>query len=400
MALGVALSAFFGACPLPFLFSLLLLLVLSLLVMHRLRLQLPFLLLSCLFFLLVGFVRAREGDCDLLPHWVYDGAARLLGNAMGRLHAVGFPPDVNSLLEAMLFGQRQDLGRETYQLYSDAGASHVLALSGLHLGILFGLFNIVLLRVLYNAWLRYALCSLGLLLMWVYVALTGFPVSLVRASVMMSLFLVSQMRMGGSNAWHTWGLAAVAVLFVSPSALWSVSFQLSFVSVAGILAFYGPLRDIISVRNPWLHWLWCAIVVSFSAGAAALPLVAYYFHHFSLSSFFLSPFYILLATALMYSALLALVFGSCMVSPVTVLVSTLHGLLRFGSLLPGAKVERLFISPAQVVLFYMALVCLLPALRAARPRVTDINPLRLVRFLRRWPYLVAAVVCLSLSLVL
>ncbi len=400
MALGVALSSFVGACPLPLLFFLLLLLVLSLLVTHCLRLQFPFLPLSCLFFLLVGFVRARQGDCDLLPHQAYEGASRLLRSATDRLHSIGFPPDVNSLLEAMLFGQRHNLSRETFLLYSDAGASHVLALSGLHLGILFGLFDIVLLRVLYNACLRYAICIFGLLLMWVYVALTGFPVSLVRASVMMSLFLFSQMRMGGTNGWHTWGVAAVAILFVSPSALRSVSFQLSFAAVAGILAFYSLLRDLLVIRHVGLHWLWCAVVASLSAQAATLPLVAYYFHHFSLSSFFLSPFYILLATALMYSALLALVFGSCMVPAVTALAGALHGLLRFGSLIPGSQVKSLFVSPAQVALFYMALICLVPALRATRPRASDAGPLRLVRFLRSWPYLVAAILCFSLSLVL
>ncbi len=293
----------------------------------------------------------------------------------------------------MLMGQRQGLPHEMLQMYRTVGASHVLALSGLHLSILFGVFDYCLMRVLTYAPIRYALGIFGLVTLWVFALITGFPVSLVRASVMLSLFLLSQMRLSGSNRWHTLGVAAMLILFFSPSSLWSVGFQLSFSAMAGFFLFYAPIRDLWNVNGWLLLWLWCGVAASFSAQVLSLPLLAYYFHQVSLYSIFLSPFYILFATLILYSGLFALVFGSGVAFLVSFFVSVQHQLMRYAALLPGAVWGNLHTSLAQVVLQYMGIFCFVPLLSVLQPQYGDLQYQRLAYTLRRWPYIVAGILC-------
>ncbi len=353
----------------------------------------PFTLSSFLFFFLLGLARGQQGDINLLPQSVYGSADHISGLVIERLHSLGLSREVTSLLDAMLMGQRQGLPHEMLQMYYTVGASHVLALSGLHLSILFGVFDYCLMRVLTYAPIRYTLGIIGLVTLWIYALITGLPVSLVRASVMMSLLLLSQMRLSGTDRWHTLGLAAMFILFFSPSSLWSVGFQLSFSAMAGLFLFYAPIRDLWNV-NCWLfRWLWSGVVASFSAQVLVLPLLAYYFAQVSLYSIFLSPFYILLATLILYSGLLALVFGCGVASLVSFFVSVQHHLMRYATLLPGAVWGNLHTSLAQVVLQYMGIFCFVPLLSVLQPQYGDLLYQRLAYTLRRWPYIVACIPC-------
>ncbi len=393
MGVGIVMSACF-AVPTFVLLPTLLAVIVVLYVLHRFRLNVPFFLVSCVFFLLLGFVRGHQGGVELLPDGVYHYAYHLSQLAQSRLHSLGLSADTTSLLDAMLLGRREGLTSEMRHLYSGVGASHVLALSGLHLGILFGIFNFCLMRVLACAPLRYTLGCFTIFVMWAYALVAGLPVSLVRASVMMSLFLVSQIRFSGVNGWHYLGVAAMVILFFSPASLWSVSFQLSFAAVVGILLLYSPIHNLLHIRDVFLYWLWSGVVVSLSAQIMCFPLVAHYFHQVSTYSLILSPLYIFIATLILFSALLAFACGGIMAMPVSFLVCVQHTLMHLTSLLPFAMWNGLHPSWAQILLQYVAIFCLVPALKAARTQQNELKNQRLAYFLRRWPYITATVVCL------
>ncbi|MCD8304749.1 MAG: ComEC/Rec2 family competence protein [Prevotellaceae bacterium] len=394
LALGIALSPL---CPLPplVLFLSLTAVVACLVAAHLKGWSRAFLCLAFLAFVIVGLWRAGQGDWHLLPQCLEGFALRLRELARGRLYSLPLSDEAKSLLDAMMFAQRASLSADVRHLYSEAGAGHLLALSGLHLGILFGLLYLCLLQGVEYVLLRRSLAIVGIVAMWAYALLVGFPVSLVRASVMMTLLFVSQLRLSGSFSWHTLALAALLILFVSPSSLGSVSLQLSFTSVAGLLLFYEPLYGTLRSFNYTLNWLWGAFVVSVSAQIGSLPLVAYYFHQYSLYSVLLSPVYIFLATFILYLALLSLLFATpFLCSCVSALVSSQHGLMRLVASLPFSVWRDIRLSPAQVALLYMTILCLAPTVYGVRKKGDETAALQLAYYLRLWPYTVAAILCL------
>lgn len=358
----------------------------------------------CLFLCFAGILRTWLPPLSLIPDTLRLDGAEFSQALLGQLHAAQLSPTSESLVSAMLLGHREGLPPEVVQLYRLSGASHILALSGLHLGILFGVFNFCLLHVLLSR-IRYVFGCLGIVLIWGFTLLVGFPVSLCRASLMMTLLIISQMTFSGENHWDIFGLTALLLLLINPAMLFDVGFQLSFGAVAGIFLFFGPLRSLLRPRHQLLNWLWQAWAVSFSAQIFTLPLLFHYFGYFSLTGVLLSPFYILLATCIIFSSLLLLLvmpwgIASLLRPLVEIFVAAQHALMALASSLPlsGMWVERL--SWPSVLLVYFALLCSLPPLRALHPCEARPDHYHLAMFFRTWPYLITILLLLTVAYVI
>ena len=369
LAIGICLSysfflSFGTLCLL--MAAMLLLLVAFWLLGHKGVAIVPFVL----FFLVMGVVRAQLRTYSLLPDALFLKGAELLHRLLSYVQHVGLNHETAGLLQAMLLGNRGELSGEMIQIYRNSGNSHILALSGLHLGILFGLFNYWLMRVLVFRW-RYVVGIVGLLFLWGYALLTGFPISLCRASLMMSLLVVGQMRLVGNDGWHTLGLAAFLILLIAPDSLYEVGFQLSFTAVAGILLFYSPLYDICQPSHWWVRFPWQLFLVSVSAQLGTFPLVLYYFHQMSWLGLFISPFFIFLATCIVYVGLFllgvhALGGGFLLSWLLEGLVSTQHGLMAFCAHFSSGRITDVPLPSYCVVLLYIAILCLRYSLQVLR----------------------------------
>ena len=188
-----------------------------------------------------------------------------------------FPADINrAFMSTVLLGYRQYLPDEIRTDFSRSGLSHILAVSGLHTGILFMIVMILLspLRLLHLKKLIYVI---ALFLMWGYALLTGLPASVVRAVCMISVFLVGKLLYEQNNPLNALFIAAFFMLLICPDYLFEVGFQLSFLAVLSILIYQPILRKIIPshpVINPVLNIL----IVSLAAQILTLPVSVYYFH--------------------------------------------------------------------------------------------------------------------------
>ncbi len=226
------------------------------------------------------------------------------------------PPHTAAVLSAMTLAHREQLDRDTQMRYSQGGASHILALSGLHLSILFGAFTLIF-GTMARRWGRRVhtlVLALGLLLMWSFAALVGFPISLVRATLMLTLAQVFAWGNHRPSALHGLVLAMILLLLYAPDWLFDVGFQLSCAAVAGILLFapiftvpqwLQPLNkraaELIN-RRPTSRSVRCFMAigryfyllftVSLSAQLATAPLVAYHFHQLPWAGIFSSLFVI------------------------------------------------------------------------------------------------------------
>lgn len=271
-----------------------------------------------------------------------------------------------AVLSAMTLGDKTDIPTSLANDYSVSGAAHVLALSGLHLGIIFTVLTFVFSRLRFR--------PLGFVLVvpaiWAYVFIVGMSPSVVRSAVMLTVYsFVSLLNRDGFSL-NTLSLAAVVLLMANPFCLYDVGFQMSFLSVLSILLLFRPIHDALPLR--WrcmkaVDYLWRLACVSLSAQLGVAPLVALYFGRFS-CYFLLTNFLVIpVATLILYGAVLMVLTNP--LQPLQDMVATvlfrLAGWLNCGvssvSSLPGASVEGIRINGLQAVCCYVliAAACML-----------------------------------------
>ena len=197
------------------------------------------------------------------------------------------PEPQSAVARALLLGQRGSLPEDLKKEFRDTGTAHLLAISGLHVGVLMGLALVVSRAVFGRRWGMYLV--IPLLLIWLYALISGLPLSVVRAAIMGSVFLAALALGRPRTVLPALSLSAAAMVAVSPNVLQQVSFQLSFAAMAGIALALPYLPRVVAAiggsgstsdgwRNSWLNyllgWLAAALFVSIAATLATWPLVA------------------------------------------------------------------------------------------------------------------------------
>ena len=239
-----------------------------------------------------------------------------------RLNQAGLEGDELATVGALTLGYKEDLDPQLKHRFQASGAAHVLAVSGLHTGILYVLLLWLLTlggryKPLYENKLgRRAISLIIIAFMWAYAWLTGMTPSVVRAVLMVTIFEVGRMAYRRAFSLNAIAAAAVLILLVRPSDLWSISFHLSFAASAAIVIFaiaMGPIFQYDTLKSSFggkaLNWILGIIVVSLAAQIGTLPITMYCFCQVS-TYFLLTNLIVLpLATLLVPCGLISLAFG-------------------------------------------------------------------------------------------
>ena len=267
----------------------------------------------------------------------------------GIIYSSGMDGPTKQLVNILLTGDTSGIDQELRQRFSGAGIAHVLALSGLHVGIIASLL-LVMLYPLRLCGLRAAASVAAMVMLWAYAALTGMSASVTRAVVMASVLLLTSLLQRRHSAANALCLAAILIMAFDPGALFTVSFQLSFAAVAGILILATPLNPV-PPRRRILHGLTGMLTVTVAAILATGAVAAYYFHAF--------PIYFLIANvaiapllpALVATSIFAIILEGCgcgigwLNQFVDLLASGVTGIAETVSGLPGATVTGIYFSP-------------------------------------------------------
>lgn len=245
-------------------------------------------------------------------------ALRVRDRLLRSLRESGLAEEHLAVAAAISLGDRSQLQRETRDLYAAAGASHLLALSGLHLGIIVGLFvTLLTTRLVYSRW-RWPLALMVVVFIWSYAFVAGLPASLVRASLMTSLLVLLSCVHRHRQGINVLLVTVLLMLLIRPVYLFDVGAQLSCLAVAGILLFYQPFMKwcyqrwrFVLFRLDHYHLLWPMNLLAVSVCAQLLtwPLVCCYFHQYPLYGALFSIILIPLTTLLVYGALAVMVTG-------------------------------------------------------------------------------------------
>lgn len=291
-------------------------------------------------------------------------------------------PDAAAIASALLLGYKADLNDEVRAVYADTGATHVLAVSGLHVGI------ITLILAFAFGWLqrlgrngRYAHALILIGLLWGYAALTGFSPSVSRAVLMFSIFTVGAVVLRPQNVYNSIALAAFLLLLFNPFWLVQLGFLLSFSAVVGIVYLYPKISGWLQFRQPLVQGLWEWTAVSLAAQLATFPLIIYVFGQYPIYSLLSNPVAMLGAMVVLVAGLLFIVMSGLSaqfaVAPfetalawigraLEVVISAMNACLELIRQLPGALLEAIAVSGLTVLLIYAVMVLVLAFLSRKR----------------------------------
>ena len=268
-----------------------------------------------------------------------------------RLESAGLTTDAYAVVAAMALGDKSALTHDLKDTYSRTGASHVLALSGLHLGIIYTLLSML---VVGRRW-QTVTQVIMIISIWAFVFLVGMPTSVVRAAVMLTVYALLALGHRRRMSVNTLAFTAIAMLLVSPRALFDVGFQMSFMAVFCILLFVPLFLRPVSARYLMTHrlarWLLSMVAVSVAAQIGVAPLIAYYFGRFS--CYFLLTNFIVIPAA---TAILYLTLATLLLPPLGIVLSWvvtgLNATLLYIAAIPGATIDGLHPSVGLTVSLY------------------------------------------------
>ena len=309
----------------------------------------------------------REGDLmEQLPFMerVMLKSKILRAELLKHLSDEGLDGISHSVVAAMAFGDRSTLTKETRDMYSRTGAAHLLALSGMHLGVLFMLLTLVFGRMR-NKLLR---CVLMVVTVWTYVIFVGMPSSVVRAATMLTIYsLVSvsgRDHMSANALFVTFAL----MLLCNPMMIWDVGFQLSFLAVLSIFVYFSPIYNMVSseflFEHPLVRFVWSTVAMSLAAQIGTSPLSAYYFGRFPTIFLLTNLVAIPLVTMLLYSAFLLVLFsavpvvGSLMMFSVKFFSALLSASIGVFASWKWGSIENISINWMQLMLMYAVIAVL------------------------------------------
>jgi len=205
---------------------------------------------------------------------------------------------------ALVLGYKGALEDELMRAYSSAGATHVLAVSGLHVGIIFVILNSILMfldRIKYGHIIK---AILLIAFLWFYAMLTGLSPSVLRAATMFSFIVIAKATKRNTNIYNTLAVSAFFLLIINPFLIMEVGFQLSYLAVIGIIYLQPKIYNWLNPHNWLLDKMWELTAVSIAAQVATFPLGLLYFHQFP-NYFFISNLIVIpLATFIVYTGII------------------------------------------------------------------------------------------------
>ena len=252
---------------------------------------------------LVGSAWAYRRNWQIIGHQPIRGIRATAERCQQWLHqryaALGIRDHELGILSALTLGYREELDQRVQQSFSASGAMHILAVSGLHTGIVWGLIVFLLtlgglIKPLYEQRLwQTILTILTLIALWAYAFITGLSPSVMRSAWMVTIIEIGWLFHRKSVGINTLAAAAVMILLINPLALWSVSFQLSFAAVASLILVGGWLQQHVVLRGKVLQYLGGLLIMSFAAQIGTLPLTLHYFgqtsNYFALTNWVVIP---------------------------------------------------------------------------------------------------------------
>ncbi len=266
-----------------------------------------------------------------------------------------------AILSALLLGETSLLSKDITSDYSVAGVVHILAVSGMHVALIYQLILFILKLVLRKKrkWLTF---FLAMTLLWGYGAITGFSASVVRACCMFSFFVLSDCFLLSRNTGNTIAGSTLLILYFQPYLIFNLGFLLSLSAVLGIVVIHPLIMRLFYSENKIAYYLLSSTSITLSATLTTLPLTLYIFHsfptYFIIANLVLVPW----SSLILYMGIAFMLFsgipwiGPAIANILNITTKTMNSFIHLIQYLPKAQLAEINFNEAQLLLAYMLIL--------------------------------------------
>lgn len=276
-----------------------------------------------------------------------------------RLELAAMSDKNSDVAKALLLGDKSEMDDEVRSQYAAVGASHILAVSGLHVGIVMLLFSFLFRPLKLMKIGARIFPFLILALIWLYAFMSGLSPSVMRASVMFSFIVIGQELQRDVSVYQSLLVSATVLLLIDPFILFELGFQLSYAAVLSIVFFQPKFYALWCSENWLIDKMWVLTTVSIAAQIGTFPLILFYFHQF--------PVYFLLTNFLVIPASFAILFigliylmlcwipylSDILLFALDLVLSALNRAVEWLSTLPYAVIDHIRLFPHELVGLYV-----------------------------------------------
>jgi len=229
-------------------------------------------------------------------------ASQMRGRFASFLERLVQGEDELSVLKALTIGDKSNISRDIKNNFRASGAAHILALSGLHVGIIYKMLSYGLFFIGGSRRMQFIRKLIILLILWTFAIITGLSPSIFRAVLMISLYETGSLVGASKDGIVTLAVSAMIITLTNPQAAFEISFQLSFLACLGIFVIYPRMKRMLNTKSFILNYIWSGASLAVSCQIVTAPLSYYYFgtfpRYFLLTNLLTVP----LSAAILYSA--------------------------------------------------------------------------------------------------
>ncbi len=286
---------------------------------------------------------------------------RFRQDLIAQLAQNGVKDDELAVISALALGYKDKLSDDIRHSYASSGAMHILAVSGLHVGIIYGIL-VFLFSFIKNEKLKIPKTILIIIIIWFYAALTGLSPSVNRAALMFTIMAVGSLQKRPAGSLNAIAISAFILLIINPYNITNIGFQLSYAAVIGIIILYPKIYAIFEVKNKFIDKIWSLTAVSIAAQIATAPIGLFYFHQFS--NYFILANYLLIPVSTIAIWLCIAVFivsaigipTGFLIKPLVWSVKSMNFISSGIESLPFSVSENIYISGLQLVILYLIII--------------------------------------------
>ena len=273
------------------------------------------------------------------------------------------------LAEAMLIGFRDDLDKELLASYINTGVVHIIAISGMHLGLIFLIINFFTKILIGKKRTSVSGILITIPILWLFSLLTGGSASVIRSAIMLSLILISTFFKKPSNGLNTLLASAFILLVNNPCILHDLGYQLSYAAVLSILLFDPLIKKSVYVKNIILKKGWEMISITLAAQILTTPISIFYFHQFPILFLFTNLVAIPLSSLILLSEIALCVVWQvgipvdAIANTVNTLINFLNNYIHYMEKIPFGMIKHIYIGLSSTLLMYGVIFAAYPLLK-------------------------------------
>lgn len=241
----------------------------------------------------------------------------------------GLTENVSEIIIALILGDKSQLDYSTKQNFINAGAIHILAVSGMHTGIIYLLICFMLTTVLRINKNSNPFLIISLSFLWLYALITNLPASICRASLIISFAIIGRKFKRDISLYNAIAASAFIILMFDPNSLFSAGFQLSYAAYISIIYFYPKFNNLISIKNKFLKKGYELLSISVAAQIGTIPISSLYFGQIATYSIITNMLIVFIIPAIMYVAIISIVLYTVNISVTSKILEYLVMLLNW-----------------------------------------------------------------------